>query len=149
MIVEITRRGAATRYPTADLRKIAGVLLAKLDQQGAELSIALVGDAEMRQLNAKYRKKKKTTDVLSFGVENLPSTSSQLLGDVIISVQQARRQAKDRNHTLRAEMVTLLIHGILHLLGYDHERSARQAKIMFGLERRLAAYLCERGVLKV
>ena len=149
MIVEITRRGAGRSYPTADLRKIAGTILAKLDQSSAELSIALVGDAEMRPLNAKYRRKNKTTDVLSFAVEDQPRAAARLLGDVIISVEQARRQAKERTHSLRREMVTLLIHGILHLLGYDHERSARQAKIMFGLERELAAYLCERGLLKV
>jgi probable rRNA maturation factor len=149
MIVEISRRGAGRSYPNADLRKIAGTILKKLDQPRAELSIALVGDAEMRPLNAKYRLKNKTTDVLSFAVEDQPSAASRLLGDVIISVEQARRQAKERSHSLRREMVTLLIHGILHLLGYDHERSARQAKIMFALERQLAAYLCERGLLKV
>ncbi|HWH75814.1 MAG TPA: rRNA maturation RNase YbeY [Candidatus Binatus sp.] len=149
MIVEITRRGAGRIYPTGELRKVATVLLTKLEQRRAELSIALVGDAEMRPLNAKYRKQRKTTDVLSFAVDDRPSAGSNLLGDVIISVEQARRQAKERNHTLRREMITLLIHGILHLLGYNHERSARQAKIMFGIERELAAHLCERGLLKV
>jgi probable rRNA maturation factor len=149
MTVEITRRGAGQSYPTTDLRKIAATILKKLEQPRAELSIALVGDAEMRPLNARYRKKNRTTDVVSFAVEDRPSPASQLLGDVIISVEQARRQAKERAHSLRREMVTLLIHGILHLLGHDHERSARQAKIMFGLERKLASHLCERGLLKV
>ena len=57
--------------------------------------------------------------------------------------------AKARKKTLKSEMVTLLIHGILHLLGYDHERSERQAKVMFALEQKLHARLCERGLLKV
>ena len=87
--------------------------------------------AEMRQLNAKYRKKNQTTDVLSFFVEDQPLSGAKILGDVVISVEQARRQAKERGKTLKSEMVTLLIHGILHLLGYDHEKSPRQAQIMF------------------
>lgn len=149
MPVEIARLGAGTKYPTAELRKIAAALLIALRQNRAELSIALVGDKEMRPLNRRYREKNKTTDVLSFFVEEQPKSGAVLLGDVVISVEQARRQAKERKKTLKSEMVTLLIHGILHLLGYDHERSPRQAKIMFALERKLHARLCDRGLLKV
>lgn len=147
MAVEITRLGAGTKYPTAALRKIAETLLRALKQGRAELSIALVGDREMRPLNRKYRNKKKTTDVLSFFVEDQPMFGAKILGDVVISVEQARRQAKARGKTLKSEMATLLIHGILHLLGYDHEKSPRQAKIMFACERKLFARLCDRGLL--
>ena len=149
MAVEITRLGAGTKYPTAALREVAETLLRAVNQSRAELSIALVGDREMRPLNAKYRKKRKTTDVLSFFVDGQPTPGVKLLGDVVISVDQARRQARDRGKTLKSEMVTLLIHGILHLLGYDHEKSPRQAKIMFACERKLYAHLCDRGLLKV
>lgn len=149
MAVEITRLGAGTKYPTAALRRIAEILLRAVKQGRAELSIALVGDREMRPLNSKYRKKNKTTDVLSFFVEDQPISGTKILGDVVISVEQARRQAKQRGKTLKSEMVTLLIHGILHLLGYDHEQSPRQAKIMFAYERKLYAHLCDRGILKV
>jgi probable rRNA maturation factor len=148
MAVEIARSGAGKTYAASELREIAAVLLRKLGKQRAELSVALVGDREMRPLNAKYRKQNRTTDVLSFPVADQPTSHAILLGDVIISVEQARRQAKQRNKTLKSEMVTLLIHGILHLLGYDHERSQRQAKIMFDLERKLLAYLCGRGLLR-
>jgi len=147
MAVEITRLGAGTKYPAAALRKIAETLLRALKQGRAELSIALVGDREMRPLNRKYRKKKKTTDVLSFFVEDQPVCGSKILGDVVISVEQARRQAKARGKTLKSEMATLLIHGILHLLGYDHEKSPRRAQIMFACERKLFARLCDRGLL--
>ena len=149
MAVEITRLGAGSKYPTAALRKIAETLLRALRQSRAELSIALVGDREMRPLNSKYRKKRKTTDVLSFFVKDQPISGTKILGDVVISVEQARRQAKERGKTLKSEMTTLLIHGILHLLGYDHEKSPRQAKIMFAYERKLYALLCDRGLLKV
>ena len=149
MPVEITRLGAGTKYPSAELRRIAAALLVELKQNRAELSIALVGDKEMRPLNRRYREKNQTTDVLSFFIEEQPQPGAALLGDVVISVEQARRQAQERNKTLKSEMVTLLIHGILHLLGYDHERSARQAKIMFALERKLYGLLCDRRLLKV
>lgn len=149
MPVEISRCGSGKTYPTTELRKVAAVLLRKLGKQRTELSVALVGDREMRPLNAKYRNRNKTTDVLSFAVDDQPSAHGILLGDVIISVEQARRQAKRRKKTLKSEMVTLLIHGMLHLLGYDHERSRRRAKIMFSLERKLLAYLCGRRLLKV
>jgi len=147
MAVEITRLGAGAKYPTAALRRIAETLLRALKQSRAELSIALVGDREMRPLNAKYRKKNQTTDVLSFFVEDQPVSGGKILGDVVISVEQARCQAKERGKTLKSEMATLLIHGILHLLGYDHEKSPRQARIMFAYERKLYAYLCDRGLL--
>jgi probable rRNA maturation factor len=149
MAIEITRLGAGTKYPTAALRRIAETLLRAVKQSRAELSIALVGDREMRPLNAKYRKKNQTTDVLSFFVEDQPMSGAKILGDVVISVEQARRQAKAQGKSLKSEMVTLLIHGILHLLGYDHEKSPRQAKLMFAYERKLYALLCDRGLLKV
>lgn len=149
MVTEFARRGAGRDYPTADLKKIAAAILTALEQSRAELSVALVGDQEMRPLNAKYRKKNKTTDVLSFPADPSIPSKSALLGDVIISVEQAKCQAKERNHSLKKEMATLLIHGILHLLGYDHERSQRQAKIMVSLEQKLLGYLCERGLIKL
>jgi probable rRNA maturation factor len=149
MIVEFARKGAGRNYPTSELKKITAAILKALERSQAELSIALVGDKEMRPLNAKYRKKNKTTDVLSFSADSLATAKRVLLGDVIISVEQARRQAKERNHSLKREMVILLIHGILHLLGYDHERSPRQAKIMAGLEAKLLNHLCERGLIKL
>ena len=149
MMIEFARRGAGREYPTADLKKIAAAILTGLEKGEAELSVALVGDQEMRPLNARYRKKNKTTDVLSFPADPSMPLKAALLGDVIISVEQARRQAKERKISLKMEMVTLLIHGILHLLGYDHERSRRQAKIMASLEQKLLSHLCQRGLIKL
>ena len=149
MVIEFARRGAGRKYPTADLKKISASILRAVEKGRAELSVALVGDEEMRPLNAKYRKKNKTTDVLSFSADPGISSEAGLLGDVIISIEQAKRQAKERNHSLKKELVTLLIHGILHLLGYDHERSQRQAKIMAGLEGKILGHLCERGLIKL
>jgi probable rRNA maturation factor len=149
MVIEFARRGAGREFPTANLKKIAAAILTALEQRESELSVALVGDREMRPLNAKYRKENKTTDVLSFPADPALPAQAGLLGDVIISVEQAKRQARDRKTSLEIEMVTLLIHGVLHLLGYDHERSQRQAKIMATLEQKILSHLCERGLIKL
>jgi rRNA maturation RNase YbeY len=149
MVIEFARLGAGKHYPIGALKKIAASILKALERSQAELSVALVGDQEMRPLNAKYRKKDKTTDVLSFPADPALPGQAGLLGDVIISIEQAKRQARDRKTSLEIEMVILLIHGILHLLGYDHERSQRQAKIMATLEQKLLSHLCDRGLIKL
>jgi len=147
MPVELTRRGAGENCPARAVKKTALEVLRLLNQDKAELSLALVGDSEIRKLNARYRKKDDATDVLSFpAAETLPGPIP-VLGDVVISVDKARAQAKERGRTLIEELTTLLIHGILHLLGYDHERSARDARVMEGLERKVYRALCERGFL--
>ena len=149
MTIDVVRRGAGRSYPSAYIKLAAAALLHALDQEQAEVTVALVGDAEMRRLNRKYRKKNKTTDVLSFIADEALPSGGRLLGDIVISVEQARRQAAQRGKTLKSEMTLLLIHGLLHLLGYDHERSERQAKIMARWERQMLDHLCERGLLKV
>jgi len=136
MPVEIARKVGGRAVSSRKLKKIALKVLELMEQGQAELSIALVGNAEIRRLNAKFRKKDYPTDVLSFPAgDELPP--GDLLGDVVISVQKAAEQAKQRGRTLNEEIVTLLIHGIVHLLGYDHERSAKEAKIMARLEKKI------------
>lgn len=107
--------------------------------EGAELSVLLVNDRRMRMLNRQYRGKDKTTDVLSFAMregEQMPG-EPMLLGDVVISLPTAGRQAAEKGHPLEREVAILLIHGILHLLGYDHEQGEREARRMERLERKL------------
>ena len=96
-----------------------------MDLKDCELSVALVGDEEIRNLNGRYRSRDEPTDVLSFPVEEPLPTGHRLIGDVIISVEKAARQARQRRRSFEDEMEVLLIHGILHNLGYDHERSPR------------------------
>ena len=103
----------------------------------------------MLKLNARYRKKDYPTDVLSFPAAQDMPNGVRLLGDVIISVDKAKEQAKERGRSSDEEMMTLLIHGVLHLLGYDHERSAKDARIMGRLEEKLYRALCDRGRLQV
>ncbi len=99
-----------------------------------ELSVALVDDATIRQLNGEYRQQDKTTDVLAFAMgegEQLPVLEGepQLLGDVIISVHTARRQAKQQRRPLLDELTMLLAHGLLHLLGYDHDNDETEREM--------------------
>jgi rRNA maturation RNase YbeY len=117
-------------------------LLRRLDLGETELSILLVNDREMRGLNRRYRGIDRTTDVLAFAQqEGAGGSPDGLLGDVVISVDTARRQARDAGSSLGVEVDRLLIHGLLHLLGYDHERSSAEARRMQRRERMLASWL--------
>jgi probable rRNA maturation factor len=149
MPVEIVRRQGGKKYSSRKLKKIAAAVLDLVGQREAELSLALIGDGEMRKLNAKYRRKDYPTDVLSFPAESHLPLETRLLGDVIISVDKAGSQAEERRRTLDQEMATLLVHGIVHLLGYDHERSAKDARVMKRLENKIYRRLCEQGLIKV
>lgn len=147
MPVEVLRRDGGRKYPAGKLRRFATGILELLKYDHAELSVALIGNGEMRKLNARYRKKDYPTDVLSFPAAQDMPDGVRLLGDVIISVDKAREQARERSRTLDAEMITLVIHGVLHLLGYDHERSVKDARIMGRLEKKIYTALCDRGRL--
>ncbi len=114
------------------LKKRIQQILENLGLQNSEISILLVTDAKIRKLNAQYRNIDKPTDVLSFPQDNdgLDELDIHLLGDVVISVETAKRQAREHGHTFSEELTLLLIHGILHLTGLDHERSSKEAKQM-------------------
>ena len=125
------------RLSTLVLRTVKGAAF----ERKSELSIVLTGDAEVRELNRLYRGKDKTTDVLSFPLlegKRLKSGrgDSLPLGDVVISIPQAKRQAREQTKAFKEEMALLLVHGILHLLGFDHGTKAEE-KRMFGLQERL------------
>ena len=103
----------------------------------AAVAIVLVNDARIKGLNRAFRKQDRPTDVLAFSAREGPfgDLDSGVLGDVVISTETALRQAEELGHGMDEEILRLLIHGILHLLGYDHERSPRQARRMQSLER--------------
>jgi probable rRNA maturation factor len=99
------------------------------------VTVVLLSDARVRELNRRFRRTDRPTDVLSFpsaAVE--PGAAGPYLGDVVIAAGVARRQAKEAGHSIQTELRVLALHGLLHLLGYDHERDAgRMARV----ERRL------------
>jgi probable rRNA maturation factor len=97
---------------------------APLDIEDKELSLVLVDDNQIARLNQQYRKRAGPTDVLAFAMQEgeFAGVSPQLLGDVVISVETAQRQAQEQGHNLMRELQILTVHGLLHLLGYDHTR---------------------------
>jgi probable rRNA maturation factor len=109
------------------MRRRAERMLAHLELSRAELSVALVDDPVIQALNKTYRRKDKPTDVLAFPMqEPVPERPEGLLGDVILSIDTARRQAKKHRRPLLAELTMLLAHGLLHLLGHDHRDDAEE-----------------------
>jgi probable rRNA maturation factor len=96
------------------------------------VTVAVVSDARVRALNQRYRRKLRATDVLSF-----PSEDPGYLGDIVIAAGVARRQARQAGHSIQTELRILALHGLLHLLGYDHERdNGRMARIEARLRSR-------------
>ncbi len=150
--IEVACRWATS--PPADagelLRHIetdAQRLLKSIDMVPAELSVVLCNDTFIQTLNRDHRGKDAPTDVLSFAMQEGQGglEDDPVLGDLVISVETARRQAHAASHTLLQEQRVLLVHGLLHLLGYDHETSAEDAAEMRAAEYTLLARLGEDG----
>ncbi|MGA2759277.1 MAG: rRNA maturation RNase YbeY [Candidatus Cybelea sp.] len=131
---DVRRSGVDGRALVSTARRLLGAI----GECGA-LSLTLVGDEAMRALNRDYRGKDASTDVLSFPMDGprMPPAGERLLGDVVISVETARRQAADYDASLQDEIYRLLIHGLLHLLGHDHVL-AGERRVMELRERQLA-----------
>lgn len=110
--------------------RLAQELLDRLGQAQAEVGVELVGDRRMRQLNWMYRAKPTITDVLAFPMREGPGPRTSLLGDVVISLPEAARRARKSKSSLDVEVAVLLIHGVLHLCGYDHEKGPEEARRM-------------------
>jgi probable rRNA maturation factor len=113
-------------------------MLRALQMTDSELSILLTGDDQIKQLNRIYRKKNRPTDVLAFAQREAESGSHEiLLGDVVVSIPTARRQAEARGGDLTSEVTNLLAHGLLHLLGWDHNTPSKDRRM-----RRETCRLC-------
>jgi probable rRNA maturation factor len=108
--------------PAADrLRAVATGVLARQGMDGVELGVVIGDDALMRELNRQYRKVDRSTDVLSFPDGETMPDGTTLLGEIVISLESARRQARELGHGEVRELEELVLHGVLHLLGHDHE----------------------------
>lgn len=122
------------------IKKMSEAVLKGLGVAGREVSVLLTDDAEIHELNLAYRKKDKPTDVLSF-----PMDDELLLGDIVISVERAAAQAVSFGVSIDCELGRLIVHGLLHLLGYDHVKGGRQARAMKEKEEELLAILREKA----
>jgi probable rRNA maturation factor len=136
---------SAVRAPW--LRRIARHILAAERVGATQVGVVVTDDATVRDLNRRYLGRDEPTDVLSFGLSEkggtpfvLPPGEAAPLGEVIISYPTALRQAKEQGQSVEAEVVRLLVHGILHLLGYDHQ-AAKDGRIMRRREEEILADL--------
>lgn len=121
------------------VRALADRMLEELELEDAELSVLLTDDPGIHRLNQRYRGKDRPTDVLAFELDGTDAADrTRSLGDVVISLDTAARQAKTKGRPLMAEVTLLLAHGLLHLVGYDHARPAQKRR-MDAMTRRLIA----------
>lgn len=135
--ITVVNRQRSRKVATAPLRRFLGRIREAVPTRGAGVAVALVSDGAMRGMNRAFRGQDRTTDVLSF-----PSDGPDHLGDIAISVPRAAAQAREAGHPLSRELRVLLLHGYLHLAGYDHETDGGT---MMRLQRRLETRLLGRG----
>jgi len=139
--IEVTRGVRAWSPPLAELSAWTGAALGRR-AQGAQLALRVVGAAESRRLNGKFRGRDAPTNVLSFPAQKLPALRSRrALGDLVICARVLRCEARAQGKSLRAHWAHLVVHGALHLIGYDHERAADARR----MERREIAVLKDLG----
>jgi probable rRNA maturation factor len=134
-------RSALAQVPRPLLRRRLAAMMKALQLKDVELSILVTGDEQIRILNRDYRKKDRPTDVLAFALREgeFGGLNSGVLGDVIVSLPTAQRQAAERGKSLLEETTMLLAHGLLHLLGWDHETAAKDRKMRAETDRLIAA----------
>jgi probable rRNA maturation factor len=122
-LVEVVSRQRKVRVDCERWRAFVERALKVVPAKGAGVTVAFVSDRAMRELNRRWRGKQGTTDVLSFpaGQEEFEKVEGTTLGDVVVSVEQAATQAAEHGLDFEGEVAQLILHGLLHLCGYDHE----------------------------
>jgi probable rRNA maturation factor len=130
-VIEVDVSGAGIpRFPRAAIADYVRLVLKAVGRKVpaarhvGSVSVLIAGDEEMKRINRSFRRKNHTTDVLTFPADATyiePGSSQRPLGDLIISIDQARRQARAERHSLATEVRYLLLHGVIHALGFDHE----------------------------
>ncbi len=137
----LTLRGKPPRGVTEkELQRLASAAFQYAGGKGsAEMSLSVITDAVMRKLNRTHRGKDATTDVLSFSYKDTPQPVQPKvvnLGDVFVSLAQVRRQAKRIDRSVEQEFALMVVHGVLHLMGYDHVTPSQERR-MFGLQQEI------------
>jgi len=130
------KRNLKHSVPSPLITRLGNAMLATLELPKAELSVLLTDDAEIHQLNREHRQKDKPTDVLAFAMDESVPDPAGILGDVVISLDTAERQARSRKRPLIEEVRFLLAHGVLHLIGYDHAEPEEKRE-MVAMTRKL------------
>lgn len=117
-MIEVVNRQRKTKIPDRNWSLLANRILERIGRKESSATIAFVSDIKIRELNRKYRGVDKLTDVLSFPAGNDDALE---LGDIAVSLETARAQARQNGLTIEQEIAQLILHGLLHLCGYDHE----------------------------
>ncbi len=145
--ISVSNRQKRVAVDSAKIRRAARKILGELGYEGHELSVVIVDDPEITGLNRRFFRRNRPTNVISFPMEpgeNAP-VQFRILGDVVISAETAHRQAEEAGSRGEEEILFLLIHGILHLAGYDHEGAASERRKMEEKERELFSLLRSPG----
>ena len=134
--VDLTVRTAGrTLSGQSELKKAAATLAAKLLPDFAYINVTITRDKEITELNCRYLKKKRPTDVIAFDLGTQPGKGKgSKVGEVVLSIDMAERQAKENEVTLRQELMRLIAHGIVHLAGYDDISGAKKLLEMREME---------------
>jgi probable rRNA maturation factor len=146
--IEVVNRQRLARLDARRIASLVDATLGAVGRPGANVTVALVRDRDIRKLNRKYRGFDRATDVLSFPSANEPgqhggegfiaTEASNHLGDIVVSTDTAMRQADDAGHSLEHEVDELVMHGVLHLCGFDHESDRGEMnRLEFKLRRKL------------
>lgn len=153
MAIEVVNRQRLARIDASRIARLADATLAAVGKPGASLTVAFVRDRVMRDLNRKFRASDRATDVLSFPAEPeragagdedfTGNNAAEYLGDIAVSTDTALRQANEAGHSFECEVDELVMHGVVHLCGYDHESDRGE---MNRLELKLRRELLDPGV---
>jgi rRNA maturation RNase YbeY len=143
MALSIQNRQRTVVIRTRMVRQHVRQMMAVLGCPAAELSVVFVSDQRMQALNRTYRQQDRPTNVLSFpqSLPVLDGPPTALLGDVIVALPTAAREAQELQQTLEERVIYLILHGLLHLLGYDHERSVTERRRMTAIETKVLRHL--------
>jgi probable rRNA maturation factor len=144
MKIQIENNQCKFKIDKRKIRSTIKILLKGLGCEGKEISLSFVNDEAIQKLNSQYLRKDRPTNVLSFSLQEgeFGNINPEVLGDVVISVDTAMRDAADGHLALEQEIDFLIIHGLLHLLGYNHENTtAEETKIMQRKEKSLVRLL--------
>jgi probable rRNA maturation factor len=131
-MIEILNRQRAAKISRERFARLLRRLARHYGLHRPEIALAFVEDREIRRLNKTFRKKDTATDVLSFPLKERAADGKYYLGDIVISVPTAAKQARDLGHSLESELDALTIHGFLHLLGYDHDSGHEKEEAALG-----------------
>ena len=141
--IDVTAEEGMLLFPENEIIQLCEIILECSELKGKELSVFFCGEDKMAELNEGYRGKEGATDVLSFAQLDsaISAGDDTILGDVVICRQRLEQQAEQYGTGLRGECARLVLHGILHLLGFDHEKTEEEAQEMVEEEQRIMPHL--------